>query len=71
MELVVVEDPETGEQLWLDTASKAVRQQYAAQFSKIHHDVKKVFKTAGADLLQIATGQDYVKILQQFFIQRA
>ncbi|PZX62195.1 DUF58 domain-containing protein [Hydrotalea sandarakina] len=71
MGLVVVEDPETGEQLWLDTASKAVRQQYAAQFSKIQHDVKKVFKTAGADLLQIATGQDYVKILQQFFIQRA
>ncbi|MGC8751201.1 DUF58 domain-containing protein [Hydrotalea sp.] len=71
MGLVVVEDPETGEQLWLDTASKAVRQQYAAQFAKIQHDVKKVFKTAGADLLQIATGQDYVKILQQFFIQRA
>jgi uncharacterized protein (DUF58 family) len=71
MGLVVVEDPETGEQFWLDTASKAVRQQYAAQFSKIQHDVKKVFKTAGADLLQIATGQDYVKILQQFFIQRA
>lgn len=71
MGLVVVEDPETGEQLWLDTASKAVRQQYAAQFAKIQHDVKKIFKTAGADLLQIATGQDYVKILQQFFIQRA
>jgi uncharacterized protein (DUF58 family) len=51
MGLVVVEDPETGEQFWLDTASKAVRQQSAAQFSKIQHDVKKVFKTAGADLL--------------------
>ncbi|MDE3126324.1 MAG: DUF58 domain-containing protein [Bacteroidota bacterium] len=71
MGLVVVEDPETGEQLWLDTSSKKIRQQYAAQFAKIQQDAKKVFRTAGADLLQIATGQDYVKSLQQFFIQRA
>ncbi|WP_298301511.1 DUF58 domain-containing protein [Hydrotalea sp.] len=71
MGLVVVEDPETGEQLWLDTSNKKIRQQYAAQFAKIQQDAKKVFRTAGADLLQIATGQDYVKTLQQFFIQRA
>ncbi|WP_288096245.1 DUF58 domain-containing protein [Hydrotalea sp.] len=71
MGLVVVEDPETGEQLWLDTSNKKIRQQYAAQFAKIQQDAKKVFRTAGADLMQIATGQDYVKTLQQFFIQRA
>ncbi|RTL47375.1 MAG: DUF58 domain-containing protein [Sphingobacteriales bacterium] len=71
MGLVVVEDPETGEQLWLDTSNKKIREQYAAQFAKIQQDAKKVFGTAGADLLQIATGHDYVRTLQQFFIQRA
>jgi hypothetical protein len=34
-------------------------------------DAKNAFRKAGADLLQVSTGQDYVKLLQQFFIRRA
>ena len=41
------------------------------QFAKIQNDAKNVFRNSGADLLQIATGEDYVKTLQQFFIKRA
>ena len=44
---------------------------YQQQFLKIQTDAQQTFKKAGADLLQIATGQDYVKALQQFFIKRA
>jgi len=44
---------------------------YRQQFVSIQDQAKRTFRTAGADLLQIATGSDYVKILQQFFIKRA
>jgi hypothetical protein len=37
---------------------------------QIQADAEKAFKTAGADLIQISTEQDYVKLLQQFFIKR-
>jgi hypothetical protein len=32
---------------------------------------KNYFRKAGADLLHIRTDEDYVKILQQFFIKRS
>ena len=69
--LVQVQDPETGKNLWLDTSDAITKYNYQLQFAKIQNDAKNVFRTAGADLLQIATGEDYVKTLQQFFIKRA
>lgn len=69
--LIQVQDPETGKSVWLDTSDTTTKYYYQQQFAKIQNDAKQVFRTAGADLLQIATGQDYVKILQQFFIKRA
>ena len=69
--LVQVQDPETGKNIWLDTSDAITKYNYQLQFAKIQNDAKNVFRTAGADLLQIATGEDYVKTLQQFFIKRA
>jgi uncharacterized protein (DUF58 family) len=69
--LFQMQDAETGEIVWLDTNSAVSRQMYAQQFMRIVYDAQQIFKTAGADLVQIATGQDYVKTLQQFFIRRA
>jgi len=69
--LVQVQDPETGKNVWLDTSDAIIRYNYELQFTKIQNDAKNVFRTSGADLLQIATGEDYVKTLQQFFIKRA
>jgi hypothetical protein len=34
-------------------------------------DAKLTFRNAGADLMQLATGEDYVKALKEFFIRRA
>jgi len=31
---------------------------------------KNIFKKSGADLLHLRTDEDYVKILQQFFLRR-
>jgi uncharacterized protein (DUF58 family) len=69
--LVQVADPETGATIWLDTNDAAVQVAYNQQHHKILDDATTIFKKAGADLIQIETGQDYVKALQHFFIKRA
>jgi len=69
--LVQMQDAETGKTIWLDTSDSRMKFYYQQQFDKINKDAKNLFHKAGADLLQIATGEDYVKILQQFFIKRA
>ena len=69
--LLQVLDAETGKTLWLDTKDTFTRLKYKQQFDRIMDDAKQTFRNAGADLLQLATGQDYVKALQEFFIRRA
>jgi uncharacterized protein (DUF58 family) len=68
--LVQVVDAETGKTVLLDTNDSFTRYKYNLQFKKVLDDAKQSFKQAGADLIQISTGQDYVKFLQQFFIRR-
>ncbi len=69
--LLQVKDSETGKTVLLDTNDTITRFQYNQQFLKIIEDAKLYFRRAGADLIQLSTGQDYVKALQQFFIKRA
>lgn len=69
--LMQMQDPETGEIVLLDTGDALTRHSYHHQFQRILDDAKQTFRNAGADLMQIATAQDYVKALQQFFIRRA
>ena len=61
----------TGKMVLLDTNNDFVRYKYAQQFETILEEAKTSFRKAGADLLQVSTGQDYVQLLQQFFIRRA
>jgi len=69
--LVQVHDAETGKKTWLDTSDAFTRVKYNRQFLQIMEDARQTFRNAGADLMQLATGEDYVKALQQFFIRRA
>jgi hypothetical protein len=55
----------------LNTDDPFTRYRYNQQFLRVLEDAKQSFKKAGADLIQVSTGQDYVKVLQQFFIRRA
>jgi uncharacterized protein (DUF58 family) len=63
-------DLETGKMVLLNTNDPFTRLKYSQQFQKVLEDAKTAFRKAGADLLQLSTGQDYVKLLQQFFIRR-
>lgn len=71
MGLLQLEDAETGRSILLNTNDVVMRAEYNRQFNKIQEDARHVFRTAGADLVQLATGDDYVKALQQFFMKRA
>lgn len=68
--LLEVEDAETGAVTFVDTSSPYVRKEYQDQFLRMNDQCKQTFVKAGADLLHIGTGEDYVKVLQKFFINR-
>ena len=68
--MIQVQDLETGKTRWLDTSDKMVQYNYQQQFLEHSTLCKTIFTKAGADLLHIRTDEDYVKILQQFFIKR-
>lgn len=68
--VVEMYDPETNQTILFDTDDKFSRLHYTKQFDTIVGTAKENFKKSGADLLEIETGQDFVKILQQFFLRR-
>ena len=65
-----VEDAESGEQKWVDTNSGLVRYEYEKEFFRQADYAREGFKKAGCDLLHVKTDEDYVKVLQRFFISR-
>ena len=68
--LLQVEDAETGKTKWIDSRNEMVRYQYQQHFMKQSELCKNYFRKAGAELLHVRTDDDYVKILQKFFIKR-
>jgi len=69
--LLQVGDAETGATQWVDSSDYNVQQQYQQQFFNHTEWCKQVFLRAGSDLLHVRTDDDYVKILQKFFIGRS
>lgn len=65
-----VEDAESGKQKWVDSNSNLVRYEYEKEFFRITDYSNEVFRKAGSDLLHVRTDEDYVKVLQRFFISR-
>jgi uncharacterized protein (DUF58 family) len=68
--IIQMEDAETGKIKWVDSSSASVRYNYQQHFFQQTEDTKKYFRKSGADLLHIRTDEDYVKILQKFFLKR-
>lgn len=69
--LIQLKDAETGKSVLINSNSPMARQEYNRQFNRIQEDARQNFRLAGADLIQVATGDDYVKALQEFFMKRA
>jgi uncharacterized protein (DUF58 family) len=68
--LIEAEDAETGGRHWVDTNDYLVRTGYQQYFFNQTEQCKSIFQKAGCDLLHLRTDEDYVKILQRFFVGR-
>ena len=68
--LVHVADAENGEQAWVDTSSKKVRESYRKWNAAANAVTKQVLNKYRIDTVSISTGEDYVKGLITFFNKR-
>jgi hypothetical protein len=68
--LLKVRDAETGVTKWVDSSSSFTRYNYEQEFFRVTEYAVNHFKKAGSDLLHVKTGEDYVRILQRFFLSR-
>lgn len=68
--LLQVQDAENGHTQWVDSGDPFVRQSYEQEFFRVTEYSTQLFKKAGCDLLHVKTGEDYVRVLQRFFLSR-
>lgn len=68
--LMKVRDPETGEERWINTSSKKVRDRYRSWWSDLQVSMNNAFLQSGVDSVSVSTESDYVKLLLQLFKQR-
>ncbi|HUB59570.1 MAG TPA: DUF58 domain-containing protein [Puia sp.] len=68
--MIEAEDSETGGRYWVDTDDYLVRTNYQQYFFEQTEQCKSIFQKAGCDLLHLRTDEDYVIILQRFFVGR-
>lgn len=68
--LITFEDAETGEQIEINTSSRALRNAFAAEEAARRKALEKLFGTRGIDVVPLATDKDYLIPLRSFFEQR-
>jgi len=64
--MMVIQDAETGEQLFVDTGDAAFRQRFAAAATRREEEMRAAFRQAGVDALELVTGDDLVDSLMRF-----
>ena len=68
--VVLLEDPETGEQIEVDTSRKSISRSYAKHAEDRLRDLGRLFGARGIDLLELHTDRDYLPVLRGFFERR-
>lgn len=69
--IVRVEDLETGEKDEIDTSNAGVRRRWAERALAHREALAALMRRAGADLVHVRTGDDYVEPLRRLFRKRA
>jgi uncharacterized protein (DUF58 family) len=64
--LFVMQDAETGEQLFIDTHDKGFRKRFAELASKRELELRGAFRDAGVDALELATDDDLADAILRF-----
>ena len=68
--LVKLTDAETGEERWIDTGNKRVREQMLKTRKEVIARRNAMFLASRLDSIEVRTGEDYIKPLVQFFKMR-
>lgn len=68
--VVLLEDPETGEQIEVDTSRRSISRSYAKHAEDRLRDLGRLFGARGIDLLELHTDRDYLPVLRGFFERR-
>ncbi len=63
---VMIEDAETGEQMYLDTHDRGFRQRFQEASAQREAEITEAFKLSGVDALSLSTGEDLVRALVRF-----
>ncbi len=71
MGLVKLLDAETGQERWIDTASRKIRNHYLKQYEEATEVQRLLCKKLGVDYVEVHTGQDYVPQLINLFKKRS
>jgi uncharacterized protein (DUF58 family) len=67
---VCLEDPETGEQILVNTSHPAVREQFAARVAERQMALEHLLRRCGVERVAIRTDEDYVPALKAYFRTR-
>ena len=68
--LIKVVDAESGQEQWVDTANRNVRENYRQHYIQQAQMNQSIFRSAGVDTVEINTQDDYVKPLIKLFKMR-
>ncbi len=64
--LIIMEDAETGEQLYVDTHDKRFRKRFAEAATQHEAALEQTFKKTGTDVLSLSTEDDLVRAIVRF-----
>jgi uncharacterized protein (DUF58 family) len=68
--VILLEDPETGEQIEVDTSRRAITGNYARLAGERAKELGTLFGSRGVDMVQLRTDRDYLPMLRSFFDRR-
>ena len=68
--LIKIRDNESGKLIWVNTSSKAFRNNYVSQSSLFEQKLKEIFNRSGVDHAEIDTEKGYIKPLMNLFKRR-
>ena len=64
--LFVIQDAETGEQLFVDSHDRGFRKRFAAAAEKREKELRDAFRQAGVDALELGTDDNLVEVILRF-----
>lgn len=68
--VILLEDPETGEQIEVDTSRRDVAKGYADLAALRARETRRLFGARGVDSIELRTDTDYLPVLRNFFERR-